>query len=110
MNVRSSSEGHDEARVLDLFFSREGDAWRVFARPSVFPPYLRQYFDEQWEAYPVMLDLEDLERRMAGVRYEKRTSKSGGFQLLAQGSAAMTVASWLSTALASGVRARTDDA
>lgn len=102
---------HDEATedtVLDLFFAREREAWRVHVVPTWLPRYLQAFFDEHGEAYPVTLDLDDLDRHMHthGERYEKRVAKTGGINLTARGRAAKELAVWLSTALASGVRAR----
>lgn len=109
MSARSNPEAPNESMLLDLFFSRRGDAWQVFALPSLYPAYLREHFDENYEAYPVSVDFDDLERRMAGLQYEKRPSRLGGFQIVARGPAALAVAAWLTTAFASGVRSRTEN-
>ncbi|MEO6600839.1 MAG: hypothetical protein ABIQ16_13255 [Polyangiaceae bacterium] len=63
-------------------------------------------FDENGEAYPVLLDFEDLDRQMASkkAQVEKRVSRTGSVELTARGEAATALAVWLSTAFASGVR------
>ncbi len=93
---------------LNLFCAREGGAYRVYLRRSWAPRYLRQCFDENAEAYPVELDLDDLDAHMArhGASYEKRPTRLGGVELTARGEAAGHLAVWLSTAFATGVRPR----
>lgn len=98
----------NEATVLNLFFSEEGDAWRAHVRPTWLPRYLHAFFDAHGEAYPVLLDLDDLKQHMRahGAEYEQRVARTGGVELTARGAAAGELAVWLSTALASGVRPR----
>lgn len=93
---------------LNLFCSPDGEVWRVHARPTGLPRYLRSFFDLNCEAYPVSLDFDDLVRHMRaeGAPYEKRNARTGGVELTAHGAAANELALWLSTALASGVRAQ----
>jgi hypothetical protein len=91
---------------LNLFCSLEGEAWRVHVRPTRLPRYLQQCFDEHGEAFPVLLDFDDLDRHMDAnqASFEKRVARTGGVELRAQGEAAAALAVWLSTAFASGVR------
>jgi hypothetical protein len=67
---------------------------------------LRAFFDTHYEAYPVLLDFDDLERHMSSsdAPYEKHVTKTGSVELLAHGRAAEALAVWLSTAFSSGVR------
>ena len=107
MNHRPETEQREAAAELSLFCSPIGDAWRVHVRPSSWlPRYLKPYFDTHGEVCPAMLDLDDLARHMASnaAPYEKRVTRVGGVELLAHGPAAESLAVWLSTALASGVR------
>jgi hypothetical protein len=95
------------ATTLELYCSPQGEAFRVYLRPgSALPPYLRSCFDERGEAYPVFLDLEDLERVVKGAREELEIEKSraGGVALCARGNAVAALGVWLSNAFASGVR------
>jgi hypothetical protein len=80
-------------------------------RPTWLPRFLDRCFDKYWEAYPVLLDFEDLDRYMQkrGVPFEKRVSTLGDVEVTARGRAANELAVWLSRALASGVR-ETDEA
>jgi hypothetical protein len=106
MNHLASVPRSDQALELDLFCSPVGEAWRVYVRPTWLPGYLARCFDRHGEAYPVYIDLEDLEYQMSssGVVYEKFPSASGGVQLLAKGHAATVLAVWLSQCFASGQR------
>jgi hypothetical protein len=109
MNIESSTKRKDGTLFLNLFCAREEDAWRVHVQPTWLPRYLHQCFDRHGEAYPVLLDFEDLDRHMkaAGAEYEKRVARTGGVELTARGAAAQTLAEWLGNAFASGVRPRT---
>jgi hypothetical protein len=75
-------------------------------RPTWLPRCLHQVFDEDGEAFPVLLDFDDLARHMAPhqASFEKRVSKTGAVELTAHGDAATALAIWLSTAFASGIR------
>jgi hypothetical protein len=105
-----TAEARDEAlTVLDVLFVEEGDAHRAYLRPTRgLPRYLKPFFDLHGESFPVLLDLEDLDRQMkdAGATYEKRVSRAGSVELTAHGESASALALWLSTAVASGVRPR----
>jgi hypothetical protein len=96
----------EQALELDVFCSPVGEAWRVYVRPTWLPGYLARCFDRHGEAYPVYLDLEDLEYQMSssGVEYERLQSVSGGVQLFAKGHAATVLAVWLSQCFASDQR------
>lgn len=98
---------NDTTDVLNLFCSEEGEAWRVHVWPAWIPPVIFKFVDRDGEAYPVLLDFEDLSGYMAGDghTYDKRVARTGGIELTAQGPAATALAVWLSTALGSGVRA-----
>lgn len=91
---------------LDLFFCHYGDSWLVYLSPSCTSPLLAPFFDREGEARLPYLDFEDLDRFMQarGVRYEKRVSKLGSVQLLAEGEAADALVQWLLTAFSSGIR------
>jgi len=106
MNQRSKAEQREPAHELSLYCSVVGDAWRVHVRPAGLPRYLRALFDMHYEAYPVLLDFDDLERHMSssGTPYEKHITKTGSVELLAQGPAAESLGVWLSTAFSSGIR------
>jgi hypothetical protein len=110
MKSEAHSERSNSAHVLNLYCARVGDVWRVHVRPTWLPRYLHAVFDEHGEAFPVLLDFDDLERRMAAkqVSFEKRVSRTGSVELTAYGEAATALAVWLSTAFASGMRDRHD--
>jgi hypothetical protein len=109
MSTTSNAAEQASASELNLFCTKEGDAFRVYLRPAWVPRYLRQCLDENGEAYPVQLDFDDLDEHMTrhGAGYEKRPTRLGGVELTARGDAATHLAVWLSTAFASGVRPST---
>jgi hypothetical protein len=92
--------------VMNVFCSQLSDGWRVYLNPEWVPAYLLRSFDENLEAYPVHIDLDDLDQymRFHQSEYEKRVSGFGGVELTARGDAAHALAAWLSTAFASGER------
>lgn len=102
----SASAGQKPAESLNLFCVQEDEAWRVHIDPLWIPGYLLGAFDRHGEAFPVLLDFEDLDRQMQrhGAQYEKRVSKLGDVELTAHGRSAHALAEWLSTAFASGMR------
>ena len=106
MKSDAQSEDPHAANVLNLFCARVGDVWRVHVRPTWLPRYLHTVFDENGEAFPVLLDFDDLDRYMASklMSFEKRVSLTGSVELTAHGEAATALAVWLSTAFASGLR------
>jgi hypothetical protein len=107
MSSQADRANPGEAQMLlNLFCTPERDAWRIHVRPTWLPRYLHRCFDEHGEAFPVLLDFEELERQMKkrGVDYEKRVSTRGDVELTARGAAAGELAAWLSTAFASGIR------
>jgi hypothetical protein len=96
--------------ALNVFCSPTPHGWRVHLNPAWAPSYLLHCFDQNLEAYPVEIDLEDLDRYMRyhKAEYEKRVSAFGGTELTARGDAADALAAWLSTAFASGIRPRSE--
>jgi hypothetical protein len=100
----------DPRTTLNLFCVKEAvgdaDAFRVHIGPLFIPSYLSSCFDRHREAYPVFLDLEDLDRQMQrhGAAYDKRVSIHGDVELTASGRAAHVLGEWLATAFASGMR------
>jgi hypothetical protein len=109
--MTSSDDEVTEATRLDVFCSREGDAWRAFVRPGWQPRYLRQYLDDEGEAFPAHLDFEDLERHMRERQAvtEKEVSAVGGVRLVARGRSAEVLALWLSGVFGTGMRPRGSD-
>jgi len=105
MSPATEPAAADESVLLNLFCTREREAWRVYVRPTWLPRYLHRCFDRYGEAYPVPLDFEDLERHMQkrGVTYEKQESPRGDVELTARGRAANELGVWLSRAFASGI-------
>lgn len=105
--MNSSSQSQKGELLVNLFCSPLKDAWRVHLGSAWLPPYLLQYFDAEGEAYPVLLDFEELDRQLQkqGAVVDKRVAKTGGIELTARGASAKLVAAWLSTAFASSVRA-----
>lgn len=106
MNSRASASNPQEASTLNLFCAQEDEAWRVHVNPLWIPQYLASSFDRHGEAFPVLLDFEDLDRQMTryGAEYEKRVSTTGDVELTAHGRSAHALGEWLSTAFASGMR------
>lgn len=106
MKSQAHTEQRNQGTVLNLFCAQEDEAWRVHVRPTWLPRYLESVFDEDGEAFPVLLDFDDLERHMASnqASFEKRISRTGAVELTAHGEAATALAIWLSRAFASGVR------
>lgn len=96
----------EESLFLKLLCTPEDEAWRLYAEPTLMPVYLRRCFDEHYEAFPVYLDFEDLDRYMSkrGLDFEKKTNRFGDVELAARGRAAMELAVWLSKMFASGIR------
>lgn len=93
---------------LDIYCAIVGDAYRVHVRPTWLPDYLLDAFDENYEAFPVYLDFDDLDHHMkkSGVQYTRRQAKTGSIQLYARDAAANVMSFWLSQALSSGERAK----
>lgn len=106
MTQLASTPRQDQALELDVFCSKVGEAWRLYVRPTWLPGYLARCFDRHGEAYPVYLDLEDLDYQMAmsGVSCEKYPGTAGSVQLIAKGHAATVLAVWLSQSFASDQR------
>lgn len=108
VHMGASNQPINDSAVLNVFCSPEGDAWRIYVHPRWVPSHLRSCLDGHCEAYPVEFDLEDLDRYMgkSGAEYEKSMTKIGCVELTARGKAAVALATWLSNAFASGVRAQ----
>ena len=110
MTSQSPAVSNDARTTLNVFCVKEGagdaEAFRVHISPLFIPSYLSSCFDRHHEAYPVFLDLEDLERQMErhGAAYDKRISVHGDVELTAVGRAAHALGEWLATAFASGMR------
>lgn len=107
MNLRASEQpGSEDMGHLGLYCARDGEAWRVYVEAEWLPPYLEHYFDRYREAYPALLDFDDLDRYMAarGAKYRKHITATGSVELDADGKAAVTLSEWLSRAFASCVR------
>ena len=89
----------EPAPVIDVFFSRHGDAWRLYLAPGSWaPPMLRDRTDEHGEIYPVgEPDLADLDRHMwaTDAPFEKRGATTGGVQIVARGRSAVVMLVWL---------------
>ena len=51
-----------ETTQLDVFCSRQDDAWRTYVWPGWIPRYLRQHLDDEGEAYPAHFDFEKRDR------------------------------------------------
>lgn len=92
--------------VLKLFCTEQEEALRVYVDAAWMPPFLRACFDKDGEAFPVLLDFEDLDRfmRKRGSEYQKNVAKLGDVELTARGRAAMDLAQWLAAAFASSFR------
>lgn len=98
--------------LLNVFCMKEGDAWRVHLGPESLRPSLERLFDYNGEAYPVLVDWEDLDRHMAArsADYEAQVSHAGSVELTARDArAADALAEWLATSISSGIRLSHDD-
>jgi hypothetical protein len=109
--IAKEDEQVTDATQLDVFCSREGDAWRVYVRPGWLPRYFQQHLDDEYEVYPVHLDFEDLERHMREHHAvtEKQISSVGGVHLIARGRSAEALALWLSGVFGTRMRTRGSD-
>jgi hypothetical protein len=98
----------NELGQVSLYCAREGEVWRVYVEAKVLPPYLDRYFDAYGEAYPALLDFDDLEPYMAAhaAVYRKHVTATGSVELSAHGAAAVALSEWLSRAFSSCVRPR----
>ena len=107
MTLRASTQSESEGMErISLHCGRDGDAWRVYVEAKALPRYLARYFDVYGEAYPALLDFDDLDRYMAarGAKYRKHITATGSVQLEAAGDAAAALSEWLSRAFSSCVR------
>ena len=103
----ANEEDIDNLR-LELFCSRQGDAYRAYVRPGWVPKYLLQHLDKKGEAYPVHLDFDDLSRHMreSGSTVEIDRSMMDGVRLAAVGESADALAGWLAGVFGTTVRGR----
>jgi hypothetical protein len=105
MTSTQRSNRLDGAARLDILCVPQGDAFRLYVWPSYIPKILKGCLDKNAEAYPVFVDIEELDRRMAtsGLTYERRTLPNGGFNLVAEGAAATIMTQWLSRMFESSI-------
>jgi hypothetical protein len=97
-----------EATQLDVFCSRQDDAWRTYVWPGWAPRYLRQHLDDEGEAFPAHFDFDDLERHMREqhASLEKQETANGDVRLVARGRAAEALAVWLAGVFGTAMRSR----
>jgi hypothetical protein len=107
MTVQQRAVKAEDPHRLDIYCATEGDAWRIYLWPTHLPELLARCFDEHGEAYPVYLDLEELDRqmRLSGVTYNKFESNDGSVEIEAIGPAATVLSGWLSRLFQSGTDA-----
>jgi hypothetical protein len=89
-----------EAKI-ELLFSRQGDAWRLYAHGWV-APYVRRKLDASGEAFPVCEpDLADLERYMwkLDAPYRNKKTSVGGVMIEARDRSAIMIWEWLEALL-----------
>lgn len=100
-----------DATRLDVFCSRQDDAWRAYVWPGWQPRYLRQHLDDEGESFPAHFDFDDLERQMRDqhAALEKQVSPTGDVRLVARGRAAEALALWLAGVFGTGMRVRGSD-
>lgn len=82
---------------IEIFFSRHGDAWRLYTHGWV-SPFVRQRLDANGEAWPVAAPaLDDLRGYMwrLDCPYMERRSTTGGVALEARGRSAVAIWEWL---------------
>jgi hypothetical protein len=106
MTFQAQAPKPGKAQKLKILCAPEDDAHRIYVWPTWLPEYLRRYLDEEGEAYPVTVDLEELDRQMAasGVTYEKRESIDGSVEIDAEGNAAVVLTLWLARMFESGTQ------
>ncbi|HKO48557.1 MAG TPA: hypothetical protein VJV79_12585 [Polyangiaceae bacterium] len=106
--LQVDSDGVTDATQLDVFCSRQEDAWRTYVWPGWRPRYLRQHLDEEGEAFPAHFDFDDLDRHMLEQHavLEKQVSAIGDVRLVAHGRAAEALALWLAGVFGTAMRSR----
>jgi hypothetical protein len=106
----ASKDDITESTRLDIFCAQHDEAWRTYVRPGC-PSSLWQHLDDEGEAFPTQLDMDDLERHMREehATFEREESALGGFRLVAKGRSAGALATWLSGAFSTGMRPRRSD-
>lgn len=92
---------------IDILCERVGEAWRVHVWPTWLPDHLARCFDDQGEAFPVYIDLSELERQMKAhnAEFKRFEATDGSVEIEANGSAVDILISWLSRAFESGTQA-----
>ena len=103
--------------TLDVFLCRQGDAWRLDFSPQSWRTPFLLHMDDHGVVFPVgRPDLDELDRAMwnADAPYEKRMSRGGGVQVVANGRSAIALVAWLTKLIEEGRRCvpatRPDDA
>lgn len=104
MDERSHTGGREPR--LNVLCEREGKVFRVHVDPAFVPPYLCTCLDVHGEAFPVLVDLEELSRcqNEAPGTIEERRTRLGSLELIGSGGGADALARFLVTSIASGVR------
>ena len=97
----------DREQKLELLCQKAGDAWRIHIWPTWLPEHLARCFDDECEAYPVYLDLHELDRqmRLQQAEYKITEAKDGSLQLEATGPSVAIMMKWLSRSFESGTEA-----
>lgn len=96
----------DQAPKLKILCAPEGEAYRIYVWPTWLPQYLASCLDADGEAYPVYVDLDELDRQMTAshVTYTRRDSSDGSVEIDAEGPGAMVLSLWLARMFASGTQ------
>jgi hypothetical protein len=104
--MRSRPRRPGEPLRVNAFCEREHDYWRVHVHPAGLPDYLASALDDHGEAFPLLLDFDDLDRQLGPVasQCQRHPTRLGSVELDASGDAAEAVAAWLLTSMASGFR------
>ena len=103
------SETHSAERTLTIFCRKRGEFWTVMFGPGWVPTRLIAFSDADFETAPLLLDFDYLDHcfHRESLSYHSRTSARGDVEIRASGDAAKALATWLSSALASGMAPRT---
>lgn len=101
--TKPSSSGE----TLNVLCQSTKDGYILHAGPGWLPPTLEPFFDQNLESDLVLfLDFDDLDEfaQSRGAQIDKHPSKDGSLELTAKGESARSLAHWLGTSLASGLR------
>lgn len=106
MNLQASATRPEKAHKLKLLCAPEGEAYRLYIWPTWLPDSVAKCLDSYGEAYPVYLDLEELDRQMKAsrVEYTKSETIDRGIHIDAEGPAAVVLTLWLANMLQSCTR------